>query len=272
MSLLTSVLKRLSADRNSSCDQQQENSDKPQSKAKAASQAKREETKKTSNADLNKLESLLTSRQLLEAQHRHVKTDMQTMILDINHTEGYLLLDDLFPAPEGISLKEGHTLTLRHHCEGHWQQFKVTVLHRSTSNGSPFYVVSLPEHIESLPRRRSERAQFDSSELITAKVTSPSRTPWHAAINDISAGGISLVVGGNVLDQLSRDSIIPRCHIELAPGIIIDAPIQVKHYRFQRKPLRQTTVSGQFINLTPQQHNQISSYIEARLFPDHAAA
>ncbi|MFL0797880.1 MAG: flagellar brake protein [Cellvibrionaceae bacterium] len=264
MSLFTSVIKRFTAPKTEISESGAVTVNNAQGLSKASPSL--------SSGDKEKLTSLLNSRQLLEAQHLQVKTQMQTMILDINMAEGYILLDELFPAPTSISLKEGNTLTLRHHNDGNWLQFSVTILHRSSGNGSPFYVVSLPETIETKPRRRSDRAPIDSAELITAKVTSPIRSPWHAAVSDISAGGVSFVVGGNVLDQLSRDSILPRCQLELAPGFTIDVPVQVKHYRFQRKPLRQTTVSGQFLNLTPQQQQQLQSFVATRLYPDNAAA
>ncbi len=262
MSLFTSVIKRFTTPK----------AEVSETGAVTVSNSQSKAESRLSSADKERLVSLLNSRQLLEAQHLQVKAKMQTMILDINVSEGYLLLDDLFPSPTGVSLKEGNSLTLRHHNDGNWLQFSVTILHRSTGNGNPFYVVSLPETLETTPRRRSDRAPIESAELITAKVTSPLRAPWHAAISDISAGGVSFVVGGNVLDQLSRDSILPRCQLELAPGFVIDAPVQVKHYRFQRKPLRQTTVSGQFLNLSPQQQQQLQSFVSTRLYPGNAAA
>ena len=214
--------------------------------------------------------NLQAKRQLLEvlaheadSQHRHQV--YQSIILDINLPGRYLLLDDLFPSKSGGAANLGDLLTIRHHRDGRLLSFVSRVIHISYSHGSPCYAIELPEEVGYRQRRLYPRMSYNNQQPLTVRLRSPWKTPWFATAHNLSAGGMRLSVGGNILEQLNRGSVMPLCEFRLGADLNISCQAKIKGFKFVGRPYRHTQVSVEFIGLNPQRRLQVQQYINALL-------
>lgn len=214
--------------------------------------------------------SLLAKRQLLEVSihspDRHVQQQCyQSIILDINLQGRYLLLDDLFPSPTGEAPTLGDQLTIRHHRMGRLLSFTSRIIHISYSHDSPCYAVELPEDVGYRQRRIFPRLDLGNQQPLTVRLKSPWKTPWFATAHNLSAGGMRLAVGGNILEQLNRGSVMPLCEFRLGGELNVTCQARIKGFKFVGRPYRHTRISVEFVGLNPQNRLQVQQYINALL-------
>jgi len=221
--------------------------------------------------------ALQAKRQLLEvsiydAGSLRAPTCYQSIILDINLQGRYLLLDELFPSPEGQTINLGDLLIIRHHRQGRLLSFSTRIIHISYSHGSPCYAVELPEEVGYRQRRIYPRMELGNQQPLTVRLKSPWKTPWFATAHNLSAGGMRLSVGGNILEQLNRGSIMPQCEFRLGGDLIVSCQARIKGFKFVGRPYRHTRISVEFIGLNPQRRLQVQQYINALLHDPVIAA
>jgi c-di-GMP-binding flagellar brake protein YcgR len=219
---------------------------------------------------------LQAKRQLLEVStldlSRGRQTLYQSIILDINLQGRYLLLDDLFPNVGEDAIALGDILTIRHHRQGRLLSFSSRVIHISYSHGAPCYAVELPEEVGYRQRRLFPRMALGNQTPLTVRLKSPWKTPWFATAHNLSAGGMRLSVGGNILEQLNRGSIMPACEFSLGNDLTVSCQARIKGFKFIGRPYRHTQISVEFIDLNPQRRLQVQQYINALVDDPVAAA
>ncbi len=219
---------------------------------------------------------LQAKRQLLEVSTldlSHGRQNVyQSIILDINLQGRYLLLDDLFPDVGEDVIKLGDMLTIRHHRQGRLLSFSSRVIHISYSHGAPCYAVELPEEVGYRQRRLYPRMALGNQTPLTVRLKSPWKTPWFATAHNLSAGGMRLSVGGNILEQLNRGSIMPACEFSLGNDLTVSCQARIKGFKFIGRPYRHTQISVEFLDLNPQRRLQVQQYINALVTDPQAAA
>lgn len=201
-------------------------------------------------------------RQLLEVICESSGEHFQSMILSINLSQGELELDELFPAPQRHQLQPGDLLTIRHHQNGQLLTFTSALTSVVRSLDAPIYSLLLPESVSYRQRRATDRIMLSRQQPLTVRMQSPWRTAWYATANNISAGGMRVIIGGNVLDQLQHNSLIPSCEFALHPDLPIHCQARVRSYRFIRRPYRHTEISMEFLDMDPQQRLQLQRFIK----------
>jgi len=209
------------------------------------------------------LMELQAKRQLIEvlpsAASASHELSCQSMILDINFSSGYLILDELFPRLENLQL--GDALTIKHHHSGELLTFTSRLLHILHDDGSPCYALALPEQVGYRQRRLYPRINLSQQQPLNVRLQSPWRTPWYATAQNISAGGMRLTVGGNVLQQLNRGCILPVVEFKFNSDFQIRCQARVRAFRFCRRPYRQTQISIEFLDMGPQQRLQLQQFV-----------
>lgn len=209
------------------------------------------------------LMELQAKRQLIEVVPSLQATDnelsCQSMILEINFSGGYLILDELFPRLDNLQL--GDELTIKHHSHGELLTFTSRLLHIINDAGSLCYALALPEQVGYRQRRLYPRINLSQQQPLNVRLQSPWRTPWYAIAQNISAGGMRLTVGGNVLQQLNRGCILPTVEFKFNNEFQIRCQARVRAFRFCRRPYRQTQISIEFMDMGPQQRLQLQQFV-----------
>lgn len=201
-------------------------------------------------------------RQLIEIVCERSGESFQSMVLSIDVTAGTLELDELFPTPKTHGLCPGDLLTFKHHNGGQLLTFTTPLESIMQTLDAPLYTLILPESVAYRQRRIAPRMTLSRQQPLTVRLQSPWRTAWYATANNISHGGMRLIIGGNVLDQLEPASLIPLCEFNLHQELNIRCQGRVRGFRFIRRPYRHTEISLEFIDLGPQQQRQLQHFIE----------
>lgn len=212
---------------------------------------------------------LQSRRQLVTVQLDNQRQHFQTLLLDINFSQGLLVFDELFPAAP--SLRLGQQLHFSHQHLGKVMQFSAAIIARETIAGSPCYLVPLPDNVEYRQRRRHSRFEFDRL-CLPVKIHSPWRSHWFGSIVNISASGIRVTVNGDKLKEMSRGSRIPHLSFELSKQLRISCEGKVCSFRFLRRPHRQTEISIEFAGLNAEHYALLSQYVDTLQGQSYQAA
>lgn len=211
--------------------------------------------------------ALQEKRQIIEVTSERTGETYQSMILAIDLLNETLELDELFPQPASHIYRPGDLFTLKHHQHG--QIILVTTPMESMliSRNSPVYRLQLPDEVRYQQRRQHPRVTLSKQQPLSVRLQSPLRTPWYATAVNLSVGGMRLVVGGNVADQLYRDAVLPNCSFTLHDNLHIRCAATVKAFRFVRRPYRHTEISIEFKDLGSRPTLQLHQLVTALLAP-----
>ncbi len=203
---------------------------------------------------------LQEQRQLIEVVSESTGEIYQSMVLSIDLMDGTIQLDELFPHPNH-DYRPGELFTVRHHHRGQLLTFTTPL--RSTHHGmdAAIYTLVLPETVGYRQRRVYPRINLSQQQPLTVRVQSPWRTPWYATARNLSAGGMRITVGGNVMEQLSHGALLPLCEFEFSPEFKIRCQAKARSFRFIRRPYRHTEISIEFADMAPPQRMQLQQFI-----------
>ena len=215
--------------------------------------------------------ALQESRQIIEVVSERTGDSYQSMILGVDLVNQTIELDELFPQPENFVYQPGDKFTFKHHQGGQILSFTSPLSSILMSLDMPVYTLQLPERVSYCQRRQSLRLILSKQQPLTVQLQSPRRSPWYATASNISSGGMRVVVGGNVIDDLARNTLLPNCQFYFNDDFHIQCQARVKAYRFSRRPYRRTEISLEFVDMAPQTQHQLQQLIHTYSEPLKAA-
>jgi c-di-GMP-binding flagellar brake protein YcgR len=199
--------------------------------------------------DLNSclpLMQLQESRQLLEVKWGSSSRVYQTLILAVDIQRGLIWIDELFPQQHTLDI--GDSLTLRHHRKGEELILETHVIAMGKQFGTQGIALSIPEQIQWQPRRRQTRFALSGAATLV-KIRPLGEEPTYGKLQDISTGGFSVTVSGNLLGQLRHGALLPLCEMTLDDQIQVRCKGRICAFRMQREPFRSTRICVQFVDL-----------------------
>jgi c-di-GMP-binding flagellar brake protein YcgR len=215
------------------------------------------------------LHLLKSQRQLLEVTPAGSQRSYQSMILAIDAERGLLWLDDLFP-PQRL-LEVGDTITLRHHRDGELLTITAPIIAWGMDFGASGMAVMLPDEAVYKPRRAQLRYELGEHLSLTGKIRSIGNEPVYGTVEDLSAGGLRILVAGNLLNQIHHGAILPLCEVNVSHELQIRCRARVRAYRMCRAPYRGTQISLEFVDLPILRQQQLAQFIRCLSRPDNAA-
>ena len=235
--------------------------------------AKSDKTANTASSDNNKeassfkavpdeylaLADLEDQRQLLEIRITGTSRAYQSMIIAVDVERGLLWLDDLFP--QQMLLEVGDEITLRHHRNG--EQLVICepiVALGSTYNASGF-AIALPAFAYYTPRRSSPRFRVGHQSPLSVKIRTLGQEPCYGTLQDISAGGLRVMVAGNLLAHLRHGALLPLCELDINADLKIRCRARICAFRLGRSPYRHTQISVEFIDLEESTRVALSRFL-----------
>jgi c-di-GMP-binding flagellar brake protein YcgR len=127
--------------------------------------------------------------------------------------------------------------------------------------GTQGIALSIPEQIQWRPRRRQTR--FGLSGVSTlVKIRTLGAEPCYGKLQDISTGGFSVSLSGNLLAQLRHGALLPLCEMTLDDQIHIRCKGRVCAFRIEREPFRSTRICVQFVDLPEKMHIELMNCLE----------
>lgn len=202
---------------------------------------------------------LQKQRQQLEVRIGSASRVYQSMILAIDVERGLLWLDDLFP--QQILLEAGDELTLRHHRQGEQLVIKAPIVALGASYGASGLAIMLPETARYTPRRGAPRFAIGHQSPLSVKIRTLGQEPSYGTLQDISTGGLRLLVAGNLLPYLRHGVLLPLCEVALTDSLQIRCRARVCAFRMGRNPYRHTQISVQFIDLEDDKRAALARFL-----------
>lgn len=210
------------------------------------------------------LQQLQASKQILEVVPAGQQRSYQSMIIAVDGDRNLLWMDDLFPVQNDLEV--GDEITVRHHRHGEILTFTTPIIAWGSRFGASGMAVVLPDHAEYRPRRTSPRCDLSNHTPITAKIRLMGQEACYGTVKDLSASGLCVLIPGNLLNQIHRDTVLPLCEVHLSNDLRIYCRARVKAFRLCREPYRATRVSLEFVDLQPRRQQQLEAFVE-RLTP-----
>lgn len=215
------------------------------------------------------LHLLRQQRQLLEIIPKGSQRSFQSMIIAIDSTRGFLWLDDLFPAERTLEI--GDTITIKHHRDGEVLTMTTPIIAWGRNFGASGMAVTLPEEVNYQPRRLYPRCELSEQMSLTGKIRTMGQEPVYGSIEDLSAGGMRILIAGNMLSQIHHGAVLPLCHINLSREFQIRCRARVRAFRICRSPYRGTQISLEFVDLPLIQQRQLQQFIYHLNSQNHAS-
>jgi c-di-GMP-binding flagellar brake protein YcgR len=206
------------------------------------------------------LHQLQAQRQLLEVVPQGSQRGYQSMIIAIDTTRRLLWLDDLFP-PQRM-LEVGDQITVRHHRDGELLTITTPIVAWGSDFGASGMAVMLPDQTSYQPRRAQLRYVLGEHMSITGKIRTLGEEPVYGTVEDLSAGGLRILVAGNLLSQIHHGAILPLCEVHLSRELQIRCRARVRAFRICRTPYRSTQISLEFVDLSAARQLQLQQFIE----------
>lgn len=210
------------------------------------------------------LQQLQASRQILEVVPAGQQRSYQSMVIAIDIERNLLWMDDLFPAQNFLEV--GDEITVRHHRNGEVLTFTTPIIAWGSRFGASGMAVVLPDSADYRPRRLSPRCDLSNHTPITAKIRLMGQEACYGTVKDLSGSGLCVLVPGNLLGQLHRDTVLPLCEVHLNKELHIYCRARVRSFRLCREPYRATRISLEFVDLQPRRQQQLQIFVD-RLTP-----
>lgn len=202
---------------------------------------------------------LQKNRQLLEVKIGTASRVYQSMILAIDIERGLLWLDDLFP--QQLILDAGDDITLRHHRNGEQLVVRAPVVALGSNYGAAGFAIELPEFAIYTPRRSAPRYAIGHQSPLSVKIRTLGQEPCFGTLQDISSGGLRLMVAGNLLPYLRHGALLPLCEVNLNEELQIRCKARICAFRMGRSPYRHTQVSVEFLDLEEEKREALTRFL-----------
>lgn len=223
-------------------------------------------TKKETD-NYSQLELLQRRHSFIEVKFPRIEQSFQSMILELHPDDGFLIVDEFYPAEGRQKLLEGDEAEITAQVPGIKLAFFSKLLLREITEGLPVYRMELPEEIGSTIRRRAFRVYVEREANLAIDLgpldSGTGASTLDAHIVNLSADGIKLSLRGNVAKQLEKNRTIENCLIRLPNGIDIDANIELRNIYAIRTPTHHTLAGGILTVPIPSQRTKLNQYLAA---------
>lgn len=209
------------------------------------------------------LELLQRRHSFLDVHFPRIERHFQSLILELHPDEGYLLIDELFPADGRQLLLEGDIAEINARSSGGAVAFFSRLLLKETGDGVPAYRMELPEEIGGSYRRHAFRVYVERENDLQLDLRDGAGNPLPARIVNLSADGIKVSVDGDAVRLLEHHHQFDNALIRLPDDVDIECQIDFRNIYLMRTPHQHTIAGGKLdIALAPQR-NKLSQYLAA---------
>lgn len=211
----------------------------------------------------SQLELLQRRHSFIEVKFPRIEQSFQSMILELHADDGFLIVDEFYPAQGREKLLEGDEAEIVSQVPGIKIAFFSKLLLREVTEGLPVYRMELPEEIGSTVRRRAYRVYVEREQNLSIDVGTNEEAVGSPRIVNLSADGIKLSFPDNVSKQLEKNRLLENCLIRLPTGFDIDATIELRNIYTIRTPTLHTLAGGVLTVPMPSQRTKLGQYLAA---------
>lgn len=180
-------------------------------------------------------------------------------VIDVQATQGQVLLDELSPRDGNAALQRVGRLIVNAQIKGVHISFAANLVETGVSEGLVFYRVALPQGVRYWQRRASYRAQVGAAQQIPVTLNHSDGLVLRGDLVDISAGGI----GSRHKDAKGIVPLIGEtwddCHIGLPDGHDIHCALEIRNVGHDSRG--QLRVGSRFTKVDRAQLKSIEAFV-----------
>jgi flagellar brake protein len=209
----------------------------------------------------SQLETLQHRHSFIEVKFPRIERSFQSMILELHAEDGYMLIDELYPAEGRQFLLEGDAAEIGGKSTGIVVSFYSRLLAREIAEDAPVYRMELPEEIGASYRRTSYRVYVERETGLTIDIRRPDGSSFDAHIINLSTDGVKISLRGDVSKEIAQNNLLENCLIQLPNGIDIDCTIDVRNAYAMRTPSLNTMIGGKLTVDMPSHRTKLDQYL-----------
>lgn len=205
------------------------------------------------------LNQLQRDRQFLDVKIPGEDNSLQSLILEIDPDEKTILIDEFFP--RGFLGLPGQKLKFCLRRKGGRSiRFESAILERHSIDGTPVYVIDLPESLNNDQRRGSYRIPVETHKNINLQFFAPDRCQYSGRLSDISIGGICLQSRDSFVRDIRENDTLLDLAFEFA-GTQLECDLVVKSVQTKVEPGMPFRIGAAFADLPVQESRQLERCI-----------
>lgn len=209
----------------------------------------------------SQLETLQRRHSFIEVKFPRIEQSFQSMILELHAEDGYVLIDELYPAEGRQHLLEGDAAEISAKSVGLAVSFYSRLLAREIVDDAPVYRMELPEEIGASFRRTAYRIYVEREAGLVIDIRQPDGTAFDAHIINLSADGVKISLRGDVSKAVEKNHLLENCLIQLPNGIDVDCSIDVRNAYVMRTPSLNTMIGGKLSIDMPSHRTKLDQYL-----------
>ncbi|MEE8058408.1 MAG: flagellar regulator YcgR PilZN domain-containing protein [Pseudomonadales bacterium] len=173
----------------------------------------------------------------------------QSMILWLDPEERTILIDELFPT--GLIGLSGQKVqvSIRQQA-GRKLKFNSVIIEQHRYEGTPIYVLAMPEGLESDQRRNAYRLPISEKITIEPHFIGPDDQTYLARLRNLSSSGIAMEVEVDDVNGFGYDDQLTHLAFDFA-GINIDCGLAVRNVEFTEPAANRVLIGAEFVDLPP---------------------
>lgn len=206
------------------------------------------------------LRPLLQKHSLVTATVSTSRQYYNTVLLEVDAENRFLLIDELHPAEGHRLVSTGKSLTLYTQLDGVSVNFAVPIIDIDSSKGPAVYRVGFPEIIRYRQRRSDYRVPVSSALSILVEITSSNKESLSGELHDISAGGVCIRFPRKSSLPIDKNDEELECSITMLDGKKIQSALRICHVALQ-EPTNTLLVGACFHRLDKIQHRAIERFV-----------
>ena len=220
------------------------------------------ENKLTSLKGIVKLLNYLQQqRARISIQPRVGGDDYDTFIIGVKEGNNSFSIDELSPPPSGRILPKGQRVFILCEHRGITAKFYTQVLDFGEEHGLPFFTLEIPKLVHYTQKRSGYRVTLPNSGAKSAiSLLVPDAGLLKGRVLDLSVGGISAALPGNIKELLSKGDKVP-CIMNLENKKSLEFDLEIRHVEYQTGHKPQSLIGGSFLNLKGSQERFIERYV-----------
>jgi len=179
-------------------------------------------------------------------------------LMNVSPDGAQVLLDELSPASENVTLSPRTKLYVQGHLDGRPLSFCAPVSSTELHHGVPCYRLSGPRLVRYRQQRRSPR--YQPKDTTRVYLVDQCANLLQGTLRDISLGGFSVRVDDAKRATLNRGTTLTGCTLHLSPSTAIQGAVQIRHVR-RSEDSDAVEFGGRFLALNRRHRDALKQFL-----------
>lgn len=216
--------------------------------------------------DYLKLFQLMRGHRLLQLRLMGDSQPYQTVLLEVNAEQGYLVIDEPFPRDGLLSGAFEQGVVLEYESEGFCTRIRTVVTGRIEEDGDHYFRLAWPETVEESQRR--EQFRLDVTRIWSKEIQIAGIAGLRiSAVLDLSATGLRVAFEGNQVDSIYAGRYLHNISLCLLGGEPIRCHLDITHCHYVPDAalgsIQTTVAGGRLDGLSDRERETIQRFIHS---------